>query len=163
MEEIRVIPPEDLIYLDESGMEDTLHRDYAWSPRGEQVWDDISGKRKQRISLIAGLQGKEFQAPLQFEGYCNTELFNDWLEKCLMPILPFGKTLVLDNASFHKSVKTRQLIESKGCSLKYLPAYSPDLNPIENHWAILKARIKKHRHHHSSLNETIESIFKHYD
>jgi transposase len=54
-----------------------------------------------------------------------------------------GQTVILDNASFHKSTTTLELIEAAGCFVKFLPAYSPDLNPIENQWAVLKAKIKQ--------------------
>jgi transposase len=78
-----------------------------------------------------------------FEGACNTEVFNQWLEHMLIPQLLPGSVLVLDNASFHKSEHTRRLVEHCGCQLLYLPPYSADLNPIEKLWANLKGRWRK--------------------
>jgi len=160
--EARQIPASDIIYLDESGIDDTIYRQYARAPRGKKVYADISGKKKQRISLIAALSQQEIKAPMRFEGYTNTEVFNTWLEQCLVPELQTGQTVVLDNASFHKSLKTTELIEGAGCTLKYLPPYSPDFNPIEQQWAILKARIKKHKKSKQSLNQAIDNIFQMY-
>lgn len=92
--------------------------------------------------MIAGLLGKKLIAPWMFEGYTDANVFNTWVEKVLLPELPPGYTVILDNARFHQSAKTRTLIESAGCKLLFLPAYSPDLNPIEEWWAILKTKIR---------------------
>jgi transposase len=73
-----------------------------------------------------------------FDGTCNTEVFNQWLEFELLPELVCGTVLVLDNATFHKSSRTREIVEEVGCELLYLPPYSPDLNPIEKLWGNLK-------------------------
>lgn len=78
-----------------------------------------------------------------FQGTCNTELFNAWLEQVLIPELKPGKVLILDNASFHRSERTKKLIEASGCRILFLPPYSPDLNPIEKYWANLKVKIRE--------------------
>ena len=114
------------------------------------------------MSLVAAWQNQTLKAPMRFEGYCNTELFNTWLEKGLLPVLGRGQTIIMDNASFHKSSTTRELIEAHGCKLQFLPTYSPDLNPIEKQWAILKARIKKHRLEKLNLSNAIDRVFKIY-
>lgn len=126
--------------MDESGIEETLHRDYARAERGKRVIVDIQGKKAKRTSIIAAYlpHTKEIIAPFVFEGYTDSKRFNGWLQKCLLPVLHKGQTVVMDNAPFHKSKKTRELIESVGCKLLYQPAYSPDLNPIENQWNTLK-------------------------
>jgi len=140
--ELAQVDPRKIVYIDESGVDDTLFRQYARASRGEQVLADIKGKKAQRISLIAGLLGHKIIAPMRFEGYTDAGVFNQWLEQCLLPELPPGHTIILDNASFHKSPLTRQLIESAGCNLLFLPPYSPDFNPIENWWAVLKSKIR---------------------
>lgn len=97
----------------------------------------------QRTSALAGLCDKEVLAPLLFQGSCNTELFVAWIEQQLIPALKTGQTVIMDNASIHKSPRVRQLIEDAGCKLIYLPPYSPDLNPIETFWANMKKWIKE--------------------
>jgi transposase len=82
-------------------------------------------------------------APLIFQGSCNTEIFMLWIEQQLVPSLKRGQVVVMDNASFHKSPKIRELIELAECRLIYLPPYSPDLNPIEIFWANMKHWIKQ--------------------
>lgn len=88
---------------------------------------------------------RQLKAPFRFEGATNTEVFNLWLEKCLLPTLHPGQIVVMDNARFHKSLKTQELITAARCVLRFLPPYSPDLNPIEPVWAIVKARIRRDR------------------
>ncbi len=142
-EELRALNPETLVYLDESGVDASLHRPYGRAPRGTPVMGEVSGTRAQRLSLIAALKGSRLLAPMRFEGYCDTQVFNTWVEQVLLPVLKPGQTVLMDNASFHKSVTTKTLLERKGGGLKYLPTSSPDLNPSEHHWAILKARLRK--------------------
>ena len=77
-----------------------------------------------------------------FDCNCNSEVFNTWLENSLIPELPSNTVIVMDNAAFHKSAKTRQIIEKSGHTLKFLPPYSPDLNPIENCWHQIKSRLR---------------------
>ena len=94
-----------------------------------------------------------------FKGTCNTELFNAWLEKVLIPQLKPRAIVVMDNASFHKSQKTKDLVESANCQLLFLPPYSPDLNPIEKFWALLKAKIRNSVSDFSSLSRAIDYAF----
>ncbi|MBL0941928.1 MAG: IS630 family transposase [Alphaproteobacteria bacterium] len=92
--------------------------------------------------LLGALIKGEFIAPFTFQGGCNSEVFNAWLEEVLLPILPKEATLVMDNAAFHKSAKTKELIEKFGCHLLFLPTYSPDLNPIEHWWHKIKSILR---------------------
>ena len=85
---------------------------------------------------------KDFIAPFTFQGGCNANVFNTWLEKILLPELPPGSTIIMDNAAFHKSPKTRELIENVGCYLLFLPTYSPDFNPIEHCWHKIKSILR---------------------
>ncbi|MFT4313646.1 MAG: transposase [Wolbachia pipientis] len=77
------------------------------------------------------------------EGYCNSEIFDAYVENILVPILKPGQTIVLDKTSFHKSARTKNLIENIGCKILFLPPYSPDLNPIEKFWFAIKHVIRK--------------------
>jgi transposase len=102
----------------------------------------VQGRRGKRISILGALLDKKFLAPFIFEGGCNKDIFNAWLEHVLLPTIPSGTTIVMDNASFHKSAKTRELIEQANCRLLFLPTYSPDFNPIENWWHKIKSILR---------------------
>ena len=152
--------PADLVYIDECGLQESLNREYARCPIGERILTDISGKRKVRTSIIAGLSRGKPVAPMMFEGYCNTEVVIAWVEEMLLPELKPGQTIIWDNASFHQSPEFKQLIESVACTLIYLPTYSPDLNPIEKWWAKLKAWIRRLRKKGMTLKQTLVLAFQ---
>ena len=149
------------MFLDESGIDEFLQRDYARSKRGKQVISDVYGKKYGRTSVIAAWlpHSKEMIAPYVFDGYTDSKRFNGWLEKCLLPCLKKGQVIIMDNAAFHKSKLTKELIESVGCRLLYQPPYSPDLNPIEQQWAILKRKFRKHKHKFKTFNEAVDYAF----
>lgn len=82
-----------------------------------------------------------------------------WIEQFLIPVLQPGQVVIMDNASFHKSEKTKNLINSAGCKVLFLPPYSPDLNPIERFWANLNRSIKENIKKFPSLSEAIDYSF----
>ncbi|MGL5784036.1 MAG: IS630 family transposase [Alphaproteobacteria bacterium] len=139
---IAAIDPKTLVYIDEAGVDNRLFRPYARSIKGCKIYADIPGKKRERHSMIGGWMQGQFIAPMTFQGGCNAAVLNAWLEHVLLPHIPKGSTLIMDNAAFHKSLETRKLIASAGCNLLFLPTYSPDLNPIECCWHTVKSRLK---------------------
>jgi len=124
MENLEKIPPEQRLYLDESGINQYLYREYGRSVRGRKIIGEVSGKRFARQSVIAALFKGAFLSPMCFEGTCDTNLFNAWLKQVLIPNLTAGQVLILDNASFHKSIESQKLVEAAGCKILFLPPYS---------------------------------------
>lgn len=137
-----------------------MKNEYAWSPRGESVNDEIKGHATEKLNIIAGLSGGDIIAPMIYECSMNSEMFNFWLEQQLLPEIPKNSLVVLDNASFHKTERTKELAEKFSCRLLFLPPYSPDLNPIEKFWASLKAKIKKIADGIKSLSTCVEIAFQ---
>lgn len=159
LKKIEGIPSKDIVYIDESGIDQCLHQPFAWAPRGEKVYGDISGKHFARENFIAGICDKEIIAPFCYQGTCNTQLFNFWISNFLVPSLKKGQIVILDNAAFHKSETTKKLIEDAGCRLIFLPPYSPDFNPIETFWANLKAKIRSLIPSFLTLQQAIDNAF----
>jgi transposase len=83
-----------------------------------------------------------------------------WLENCLLPKLEKGDIIVIDNASFHKGEDLQKIVEKAGCFIWYLPPYSPDLNKIENWWAVLKTWMKQKLKEFESVKECVDAAFK---
>ena len=107
----------------------------GWAPRGQHCYAQKKALRKSRYNITAALNSNILFAPFLFEGYSNTRVYETYVEKVLIPSLSPGMILVIDNASFHKSKKIIDLLDKIQCKVIFLPPYSPDLNPIEHHWA----------------------------
>lgn len=143
IEEMKNIDPSNVVFVDEAGIDNDEVYPYGWAPKGKRLKLFKPGCKTQRVSIIGALNLKHFFAPLFFEGYTNRDVFIAYLKKVLIPELKPGQYVILDNASFHKNSTIRKLIEDAGCFLKYLPSYSPDLNPIEHYWHSLKNSLRK--------------------
>jgi transposase len=157
---IKNISQQSLVYIDESGIDTAICKDRGWGKKSEKLMGEKSGKYYERTNIIAAYSDKKSIAPIVFNGTCNTSLFNGWIEKCLIKELKPGQVVIMDNASFHKSQKTIELIESVGCKLIFLPPYSPDLNPIEKFWANMKRWIKDKISGFGQLHETMNEFFR---
>ena len=96
-------------------------------------------------------RGKEWLAPMTFTGSCSHELVTQWVSQCLVPELRPHSLVIMDNAPFHNKTDIRAVLEEKGHTLMPLPTYSPDLNPIEQSFAIIKRRRQK-------TNKTVNEI-----
>ncbi|WP_339045715.1 IS630 family transposase [Candidatus Mesenet endosymbiont of Agriotes lineatus] len=127
----------------------------------KRLFADRPEFKRKRISIIGALNQGRIVAPMIFESYCNSEIFEAYVENTLVPVLKPGQTIIMDNASFHKSIKIRELIENSGCKLMFLPPYSPDLNPIEHIWFTIKHAVRKTLPTFwPNINDAIDFIFQ---
>lgn len=146
------------VYVDESGFEEKdSYRTHGWSTQGKKIYGDRSGSRR-RTNLVAGKIGKKIIAPLLFIGSMNAACFNFWLAEILLPVLPSNSVIILDNAAFHKTAETQKIIHNSTHELIYLPPYSPDFNPIEQDFAIIKKRLK-----FSNPANSLDQVIKMYN
>lgn len=121
-----------------------MSRPYARAPKGRRAYSNTPHHPGERVNLIAALSTLGVQAPwLVTGGSVDTTAFVTYLEHVLGPTLRPGQVVVLDNYSIHTSAEVRKLLAARGCRLLFLPTYSPDLNPIENAFAKLKALLRK--------------------
>lgn len=157
---ISQIEPEGIVYVDECGFDAPLTREFGYSAIGERLIGEVTGKRFNRTSIIAGLRRGKPLAPMRFEGYCNTEVVLAWVEKELIPRLNAGEVVVWDNASFHKSPRIAEAFEQAGIRLLFLPPYSPDLHPIEQFWSELKAKIRRICREFMHIAQAIDKVFQ---
>lgn len=123
------------------------------------MYGAVSGNRYFRESFIAAQNQSTILAPFCYTGTCNTDLFNVWLQQMLIPELKPGQVVILDNASFHRSKTSVEMIQKAGCEVLFLPPYSPDLNPIEKFWANFKKRVRESLKLYTSLAEAIDQSF----
>jgi transposase len=132
----------DVVYFDESGFLKHCYRPHAYAKRGEKVFGRISGNNRKTTNLIMAQRGREWLAPMLFESTCNHHTVSTWIEQCLIPELRPNSIVIMDNAPFHNKPQMKALLEKHGHSMLPLPKYSPDLNPIEQSFAIIKRRRK---------------------
>ncbi len=95
------------------------------------------------VTLVAGLRLRGLVAQKAYDKPMNAATFEEWVEKCLVPTLSKGDVVVMDNLSSHTGPRVEQLIKAAGATLRYLPPYSPDMNPIEKVFSQLKAFLRK--------------------
>jgi transposase len=131
-----------LVFVDESGANLQMTRRYGRSPSGQRLLGRIPQGHYLTATLIAAMGCRGSRAPWIFEGPMDGEMFLAWVRVGLVPSLRRGQTVILDNLATHKVAGVRQAIEATGAGLEYLPAYSPDLNPIENLWSKVKGRLR---------------------
>jgi transposase len=127
---------------DETWAKDNMTRFYGRCRRGQRLVAKIPLARWETTTFIAALRYDRISAPMVLDGPIDGAWFLAYVEQVLAPTLEPGDIVVLDNLGSHRSEKVRQIVEANGASLLYLPKYSPDLNPIENAFAKLKAGLR---------------------
>ena len=134
---------ERFVFVDECGANTSLHQLYAWSRRGERAPCSAPRNWGANVTLLASMSLEGMGPCLAVEGPTTKAVFETYVEQVLAPSLRPAQLVVMDNLSSHKGPRVRELVERRGCELLYLPAYSPDLNPIEEAFSKLKALLRK--------------------
>jgi hypothetical protein len=124
-----------LVFIDESGAKTNMTRLYGRAMAGRRAVDDAPSGHWHTTTMIASVRLNGSAACMVVDGATTKDIFEAYVEQILLPTLNAGDIVVLDNLSAHKSQKAHDLIESVGAELYYLPAYLPDLNPIEKMWS----------------------------
>jgi transposase len=120
-----------LVFIDETAVTTNMIRLNGWNPYGERLIADAPMGHWETVTFIAGLRDTGVVAPMLIKGAMNGEAFLAYIEQNLVPTLRRRDIVVIDNVSFHKVAGAEEAIQAVGASLRYLPQYSPDLNPIE--------------------------------
>jgi transposase len=142
LQRLQTIPPEKLIFLDESGVTTQMTRGYARASGGRRVHEATPGGHWKILTILSALSLGGLLATMTIEEATDGDIFLAYLEQVLGPKLRPGNVVVMDNLSAHKVAGVEQLIQAAGAELLYLPPYSPDLNPIEKAWAKLKQLLR---------------------
>ncbi len=149
------LDPHKLIFIDETGTSTSMTRLRRRSVRGERLLGCAPHGHWLTTTFVSGLRLSGIVAPLAIDCPMNGTVFHQYVEEILLPELTPGDIVVLDNLSSHKAVGVRYTIEAKGAELKFLPPYSPDLNPIEQAISKLKARLRK------AAQRTFDGVWTH--
>jgi len=117
-------------------------REYARAERGKKIEAVKRGRKFQRLNVIGAVCNGKHYAIECYSHTSNAAFIERWFTESLVKAIPKGQTVIMDNASFHRKTKLKELAEKAGIRLLFLPAYSPDLNPIEKTWANMKRRLR---------------------
>jgi transposase len=135
--------PARLVFIDETAVSTNLTRLWGRAPSGMRVIGNVPLGTWQTITFVAALRHNKMTAPMVVEGAMNGEMFVAYIEQCLVPTLRRNDIVVMDNCRVHLRPCIREAIENAGAALRYLPKYSPDLNPIEMAYSKFKIFLRK--------------------
>ena len=140
---IKTLKVEDVIVVDESGTRIGMIPLYARAPRGCRAYDRTIVNYGQNVTLLAGMTVNGMQAAMTLNGAVDEAAFETYIRKVLLPTLRPGQIVIMDNLTSHKTDTVETLLNQAGCQVLFLPAYSPDLSPIEEAFSKLKAFVRR--------------------
>ena len=143
MREQGMFDPARLVFIDETSTNTAMVRLRGRCPRGIRLTDHVPHGHWKTITFIAGLRRRAMAPSFVLDGPMNSTSFMAYLKRCLVPTLKRGDIVMMDSLPVHKAAGVREVIEAAGAKLRYLPKYSPDLNPIEMAFSKLKAHLRK--------------------
>jgi len=131
------------VFLDETAVSTNLVRLRGRAPRGVRVIGTVPLGSWETITFVAALRHNKMTAPMVVEGAMTGDMFLAYVEQCLIPTLRRNDIVVMDNCRVHMAPAVRKAIEKANASVRYLPKYSPDLNPIELPYSKFKTYLRK--------------------
>jgi len=133
---------EDLFFVDETSSNIAMTRRYARSPRGERAGGHVPRNYGTCTTLVAALSPGGLGEAMTLPGAMDTAAFTVYIRDLLCPSLRPGQVVVIDNLSCHHAAGVRELIESRSCTLRFLPSYSQDFSPIEQAFSKIKEALR---------------------
>jgi transposase len=140
------LDPSRLIFIDETWIKTNMTRLRGRAPRGQRLVEKVPHSHWKTTTVIAALDRKGMRCSMSLDGPVNRNAFEAFVQQILCPALKPGDIVVMDNLSSHKGARIRELIETAGATLLYLPPYSPDLSPIEPAFSKFKQLVRSAAH-----------------
>ena len=144
-----------MVFIDETWIKTNMAPLRGWGPKGERVRGFAPQGRWRTLTFLGALRCDQLTAPCVFDGPINGACFRAYVEQALVPCLKPGDIVVMDNLGSHKSAALRRTIRAAGARLRFLPPYSPDLNPIEQAFAKIKHWMR------SAQKRSVEDVWRH--
>jgi transposase len=148
------LDPDRLVFIDETWVKTNMAPLRGWGPKGERLKAYAPHGHRRTLTFLGALRTSGFTAPCVFDGPINGDAFRAWVDQLLVPTLRPEDIVVMDNLGSHKGSEVRQMIRSAGARLWFLPAYSPDLNPIEQTFSKIKQAMR------SAQQRTIDAVIE---
>jgi transposase len=140
---LKEIDPEKLVFIDESGFWVGMTRPIARAAKGKKVYERRKFYRSRKMTIIGAIKRSKVVTQKILEGSMKKENFLEFIKVNLVPNLEAGDVVVMDNLNSHHRKEVKEMIESVGAKVQYLPVYSPEFNPIEMMWSQLKSLVRK--------------------
>jgi transposase len=153
-EEFAAIDLSRLVFVDEAGADTAMARRYGRAPRGERAVGVVPQGHWKAVTLTAAMRLEGVGGCLAFDGATDAATFEAYVERCPVPTLRPGDVVVMDNLAAHEGPEVERLIGSAGAQVRYLPAYSPDLNPIEKMFSKLKTYLR------TAAERTVDGLYE---
>ena len=154
------LPAEQLVFIDECGVNRAMTPRYGRSRRGERCYGEAPRNPGPNVTLLGALTVDGISACLQVQGPTTKEVFTAFIEQILVPVLRPGQLVLLDNLSAHKRSRVEALVAQAGARVLWLPRYSPEFNAIEGAWSKLKALLRRwEARTEAALDEAISRAF----
>jgi transposase len=155
------LDPGKLVFVDERGFHLAMTPDYARAPKGERAYAQVARNRGENTSFLAALSLNGLQAPMLLQGSMDSVAFEAYVDQVLAPTLVPGQLAGRDNHRIHKGDRVAELLGARGCSLLFLPPYSPDFNPIEEAFSKVKRFVKScYAHTRDALERAVAAALK---
>jgi transposase len=160
------VPAQQLVFVDETGTHTRMTPLSARAPRGQRAYGHVPRNHTRNTTLVAALTLRGLDAPMVLEGAMDREAFVAWLRHFLAPTLRAGRVVVMDNLNVHQGGQGRAIIEAAGCTLRYVPADSPDFAPIEGAYSKVKTRVRRAGKRtqgelEAAIGEAVEAVTAH--
>ncbi|OUJ01516.1 transposase [Acetobacter cibinongensis] len=137
------LDPARLVFIDETWASTNMARRYGRCRRGQRLRSAVPHGHWKTTTFVAGLRLTGIVAPMVLDGPINGRSFQTYVDRVLVPDLRPGDIVIMDNLGSHKGPGVQAAIEAAGATVRYLPPYSPDFNPIEKAFSKLKAHLRK--------------------
>ena len=168
-EKVNKLPVRLLYHFDESGFDLNASNEYGYAEIGKRLSFPRSGRRSKRLNVLAARNhNHDLVSPKIYDCTINKEIFKEYLKNHLLPNIPKGSIVILDNAKFHHDSKSeladdsietiKDIANQFNIKMMYLPSYSPDLNPIEKKWAQVKYWYKRLKDRFEDKKEFLEML-----
>lgn len=139
------IKAENLVFLDESGVNTNFTTRYARAPKNERAVDSAPLNKPVTTTVLSSIRLDGTTVYTTYQGGTTAQKFYDYIKYILIPSLKKDDVVIMDNMRSHHTKMVTQLLDDKNISYKFLPPYSPDLNPIEKMWSKMKASLRKQK------------------
>ena len=143
--DLSLVPERNRTYLDEAGSNLAMAPNFAWAPKNQRAYDKKPARRGGNLSMIGALKNTGMRALYPYDGAIDSEKFIDFIEKSLFKQLETDDVLIMDNCKIHHSRTVKDYLKKHNIQVLYLPPYSPELNPIEEAWSVVKNKLRREK------------------